>query len=184
MRRGADLRRGDVERDLDGDDQEDVKQTLARMPDVAMSQKKSCRGADDSHYAPRSADQFRGLNNFRQSQQDNTARRSDSGDEITGAESQRTDCALERRSEHVKREQIESEVNEIVMQKNSADQTPKFTFADYRGEVERAEPVQDDGICEPTAPKLDPKHGHVQENQSDDDGRTAQATRLSQRCIP
>ena len=51
MGRGADLRRRDVEQDLDYNDKKDVQKALFRLPNVAMANEKSGPGAHNPHHA-------------------------------------------------------------------------------------------------------------------------------------
>src|SRR5437868_1611142 len=58
MGRGADLRRGNIEQDLDADNKKDIEKTLLCLPNVTMANEKSGPGANNSHHATRCAHQL------------------------------------------------------------------------------------------------------------------------------
>ena len=60
MRRAADFGCENVEHDLDNNDEQNIEETLLRLPNVVMAKKKSGPPANDSHDATGRTDQFGG----------------------------------------------------------------------------------------------------------------------------
>lgn len=168
MRRCADLRRRNVERDLDSNDEQDIEQALLRLPHLAMAKKKSGPGPDDSHDASGRADQFGRSDNLQQSEQDNAGSRSEPGNQITGGESKWADDFFERRSKHIEREEIKPEMKEVVMEEKSGDQSPKLALLDYGKKVERTKPMQNYRTGQCSSPQFDAENSDIEENESDD----------------
>lgn len=178
MRGRADLGRGNVERDLDYNDEQDVEQPLLRLPDVPVADEKSGPGSDDSHDAAGRADQLCGLDDFQKCERDDAGGRSDSRDQITSCESQTADDSFQRRSEDIQREQIKSQVEQVVMEKQGGDESPELSLADDRRRIERAKTMQGRRICQRAAPEFESKCYDIDCNEEHHRGRGFEA-RLS-----
>src|SRR5919198_322128 len=116
MSRHADLRRRQIEGDLNHYDHYDISEALFRLRRVTMSQQKSRPRADDSHDTTRSANKLGDLYETEYHQTHNTCTRSKPRDQVAQGES---DCAyrsLQRRTQNVERKNIEKQMGKTSMQ--------------------------------------------------------------------
>src|SRR3954468_6004091 len=141
---------------------------------MAMANKKSGPDTDDSHDATGRADQNRRAHNFRERKQDHARGGSDSGYQIGAGKSNRADNFLERRPNHVKREQIENQVDGIVVEKKRGKEPPKLALADHRKKIERAEAMQCLRIAQGFTMQLDKINRDVEQNDDDHSGGASQ----------
>ena len=87
MRRRADLRRENVEHDLDDNDEQNVQKTLFCLPNVAMAKEKSGPGADNSHHATGRTNKLGWPHNLQQGEQDHPAGGSNSSNQVAHCKS-------------------------------------------------------------------------------------------------
>ena len=81
------MRRGNVEHDLNGDDEENIEKTLLRLPNVAMANKKSSPGADNSHNATGRTNKLGWPHDLYQREQDHAAGGSNSSNHVAHCKS-------------------------------------------------------------------------------------------------
>ena len=162
MRGGADFRRGNVEHDLDDNDEQDIEETLFRLPNVAMTKKKSGPRTDNSHDAAGRTNDLGRMHNFEQREQDNAAGGSDTGEQVTGGKSQCANGSFQWRTQHIEREKIEDQMKQAVMEKERGKEPPKFAFVDNGEEIERAQSMQCNRIVQRSSMELDIKCAKVE----------------------
>ena len=93
--------------------------------------------------------------------------RSDSGNQVTRGETHRPDNFFQRRTEHIEREKIEGEMEQIVVQEKSGEEPPKLAFVDDGEVIERAESMQSDQTGQRSSPKYDTIRGEIKEDEND-----------------
>src|ERR1041384_4190838 len=124
MRGHTDLRRGQIERDLDYHDEGDISEPFFRERRAMMAQQKSGPRADHAHDATGSANYLSILYNLHFGQSDHSCSGGQSGTEVACEESNRADRALERRTENVKGENVKGQMQKAAMQKERSEQPP------------------------------------------------------------
>ena len=139
-----------------------------------MSKQKTSPRTDDPHDAAGGADELKRIDYADPPEYYDTGARSEARQEIACAESRRADRSLQRRPEHVEREQIEEKMNSVVMQKQRGQEAPIFALQD-EVRFERAKPMQNFRISPLAEIQLNKEGGDIEKDQRDYSGRILQS---------
>src|SRR3954463_5289249 len=140
MRGHADLRSGEIERDLDDDNQNDVSEPSPGEGFVAMAQQIARPNANDSEDAARGANEIR-RGGIPEPQEQHPRARSETGQQIINTKTHRANDAFEPRTDYKKRVEIEKEVQGPVVKEQGAQHPPIFAGQDGP-RLERSQSMQ------------------------------------------